>query len=357
MGIKYRIKKLLGKSTIDFVDISDLIMQIKAIEASGNKVLAICLENTESSFLGVKNATLNLFPNNTLILPSYYSNIKLNDKQFIELAEVIFDSGFEQVVLSVVPVSMNYFLNILANKICVKVIFHGALSELSKEASEKQFFNLISLAKEGKIKKIGFVKSGLEKWSNLLFSISTSQLQLRPISPIYRKEDFKETDKINIGIFGNTTFNKNIYNQIAGALAVENTVIHTSLNTKFSDIGFKDRIIVHPFMDHLTFIELISKMDINLHLSFSEGMGGQVFTESLALGVPCLTSYNNEYLRHDTMLLDLLTVKQYENPWEISKAIEKVISSDLSQLKTKLIDYSSIIEKEHEALLNAFLSN
>ena len=108
-------------------------------------------------------------------------------------------------------------------------------------------------------------------------------------------------------------------------------------------------------MDHLTFIRLISQMDINLHLSFSEGMGGQVFTESLALGVPCLTSYNNEYLRHDEELLNLLTVEQYENPWQISQAIEKVISFDLSLLKNKLINYSSVVEKEHEYLLDLFL--
>jgi glycosyltransferase involved in cell wall biosynthesis len=355
MGLKYRINKILGRSTIEFVDISYLLESVKLIARGGSKVIAICLENTNSSFLGVKNATFNLFPENTVVLPAYYSNINLSERQFIELSEVIINEGFEQVVISTLPLSMNKLLVLLSDKICVKVIFHGALSELSQEVNEVQFFNMISLAKEGKIKKIGFVKSGLEKWSNLLFSIPTCQLQLRPISPLDYISNHKKSDKINIGIFGNSSFNKNIYNQIAGALAVENSIIHTSLDTKFSEMGFDDRIIVHPFMDHLTFIRLISQMDINLHLSFSEGMGGQVFTESLALGVPCLTSYNNEYLRHDVELLNLLTVEQYENPWQISQAIEKVISFDLSLLKNKLINYSSVVEKEHEYLLDLFL--
>lgn len=357
MGIKYRFNKFLGKSTLEHVDIFNLLDSIKEISSKGNVVLAICLDSTGSSYLGVKNATLNLFPENTIILPAYYSNIKLSDKQIILLSELILNSGFEQVIFSTMPLSMNFFLNQLADKTNVKVIFHGALSELSQEVNELQFFNMISLAKEGKIKKIGFVKSGLEKWSNLLFSIPTCQLQLRPISPLDCLSNFKKSGKINIGIFGNSSFNKNIHNQIAGALAVENSIIHTSLDTKFLQMGFDDRIIVHPFMDHLTFIRLISQMDINLHLSFSEGMGGQVFTESLALGVPCLTSYNNEYLRHDEGLQELMTIKQYENPWEIAKAIKRVIDSDLKGLRNKLLNYSPIIEKEHDFLLRLFLDN
>lgn len=357
MGFAYRIKKILGRETFKYIDASYLIEYVKLIASKDNKVLAICLENTESSFLGVKNATFNLFPNNTLVLPAYYSEISLSNKQFIEISEAIVNSGFNQVIISSLPNSMNKLLDLLADKICVKVIFHGALSELSNEINENQFFNMIELAQKGKIKKIGFVKSGLESWCSELFNIPTSPLQLKPIYPVLQTMNFKKTNKINIGIFGNTSFNKNLYNQIAAALALENVIIHTSLETKFPAFGFDDRIIIHPFLDHLTFIQLISQMDINLHLSFSEGMGGQVFTESLALGVPCLTSFNNEYLKHDLYLQKLLTVDQYENPSQISKAIEHIISLDMSLLEKRLKDYSLIIEKEHENLLESFLSN
>ena len=97
MGIKYRIKKILGKETFKYIDITYLIESIKLIASNDQKVLAICLENTESSFLGVKNATLNLFPTNTVVLPAYYSNISLTNKQFIELSEAIVNNGFNQV--------------------------------------------------------------------------------------------------------------------------------------------------------------------------------------------------------------------------------------------------------------------
>jgi glycosyltransferase involved in cell wall biosynthesis len=350
-------KKLFHSKNQNKLELKRITESIKEIAQNKESNLAICIENTDSSYLGVKNATFNLFPNSTIVLPAYYSNILLTEKDFRTLSEEIKKHQFNNVIISTLPISMNPFLDILAEHENVKVIFHGALSELSNETNEKQFFNMIELAQKNKIKKIGFVKSGLESWASSLFSISTNQLQLRPMSPVLQTMNFKKSNKINIGIFGNTSFNKNLYNQIAAALALENVVIHTSLKTKFSEFGFDDRIIIHPFMDHLTFIQLISQMDINLHLSFSEGMGGQVFTESLAAGVPCLTSYNNEYLKHDNDLLKLLTVEQYENPWQISKAIEQIINLDLSLLTKKLKDYSLIIEKEHENLLESFLSN
>ena len=63
-------------------------------------------------------------------------------------------------------------------------------------------------------------------------------------------------------------------------------------------------------MNHNKFKKLLSEMDINLHLSFSEGMGGQIFTESLSIGVPCLSSYNNDFLAYNKYLRNLLYVKK-----------------------------------------------
>lgn len=360
MGIKYRIKKLFRKETTKFVEISRLKESIKLIASSGNKIIAICLDNTGNSYLGVKNATLNLFPQNTLILPAYYSNINLNDKQFREMAEVISSCEFEQVIFSSLPIQMNNLLNRLQiDKIQIKVIFHGALSELSNEENETQFFNMVEYAKEGKIKKIGFVKSGLELWAGNLFNISTSKLQLKPLFLIdFSKEKLNpKNNKIKIGVFGNNSFNKNSYNQIAGALLIDNVEIHTLIHTKFSEFGFKDKIHTHKLMNHNDFVHLIAQMDINLHISFSEGMGGQVFTESLSQGVPCLTSFNNDYLIHDVELLKLLTVDQYENPWQIKKGIERVLNYNPVILKKRLVNYSSIITKEADLLLESFLNN
>lgn len=352
MGIVYRLRKILGKETFKYVDITSLIENINQIGSNNYKHLAVCLDNTGSSFLGVKNATLNLFPNSTIVLPAYYGNTLLTHNQFVELSEVILKNGFNQLILSAFPGSMNKLIDLIAEKINIKVIFHGALSELSDEKSEKRFFNMIELARNGHIKKIGFVKSGLDIWCSELFNVPTSLLLLKPLQ--YKNQSNKIIDsKIKIGVFGNNTFNKNTYNQIAAALLIPDAEVHTTIDTKFPEFGFK--IKVHPFMNHEDFLNLLSQMDLNLHLSFSEGMGGQVFTESLSQGVPCLTSYNNEYLKFDKEILELFTVQQYENPWQIKNAINRVFNSDQDWLKQKMISYNSVIEKEHDNLLENFL--
>jgi hypothetical protein len=351
------IKKILFNSKIhNRLELKRIIERIQEIAKNQESNLAICIENTHSSYLGVKNATFNLFPNSTIVLPAYYSDILLSEQEFKILTEEIKRHKFKNVIISTLPVSMNPFLELLTEYENVKVIFHGAFSELSNETIEKQLIKMIHDTKSGKIKRLGFVKSGLDKWAQKTFGIDCVQLQLKPLK-IEKKSLYSEnkTTKIKIGIFGNSGFNKNLHNQIAGALAVENSEIHTTIHTGFENCGFQNRIIVHPLLNHTEFIGLLADMSINLHLSFSEGMGGQIFTESLSIGIPCLTSYNNEYLKFDTYLQNLLTVKQYDNPWEIKKAIESVMLIDRQELSQQIQDYSRHIEREYKILLDAFL--
>jgi hypothetical protein len=350
------LKKYFFKDKIIKSDVSILIANIRKIALTKEKNIAICIENTGTSFLGIKNATFNLFPKNTIVLPAYYSEIKLTDEQLTEIVNEIKKHQFNYVVISTLPISLNNFLDQLCDSENVNVIFHGALSELSNKKIESQLIKMITYTKAGKIKRLGFVKSGLDKWAKKMFDIDCIQLQLKPVEKIkFSKTETSNSPKIKIGVFGNTSFNKNLYNQIAGALAVDGAEIHTTIQTGFDNLGYDDRIVIHPFLDHLSFIKLMSEMTLNLHLSFSEGMGGQIFTESLSQGVPCLTSYNNEYLKFDKYLQDLLTVEQYDNPWEIKIAIEKVLNEKLETVSLRLIQYSYHIQKEHEELLETFL--
>jgi glycosyltransferase involved in cell wall biosynthesis len=351
--LKYKLFPTKGSKHLD---VNKIIEQIEEIALNNEPNLAICIQNTGSSYLGVKNATLNLFPKSTIVLPAYYSNILLTEKDFRILSDEIRKYKFKNIVISTLPISMNPFLEILSENENVKVIFHGALSELSNETIEKQLIKMILDTKSGKIKRLGFVKSGLDKWAKHTFGIDCVQLQLNPLKVEQNKLHYDPIQtKIKIGIFGNTSFNKNLHNQIAGALAVENSEIHTTIETEFNKCGFENRIVVHPFLNHPDFIRLLSNMTINLHVSFSEGMGGQIFTESLSLGIPCLTSYNNEYLKFDPYLQNLLTVNQYDNPWEIKKAIERVLKVEKEDLRQKMQGYSKHIEHENKVFLDSFL--
>lgn len=330
-----------------------VVAQIDRICKSGDSTIVLTLDNTGTSYLGVKNAILNLFPENTVIIPAYYSNLLISSKHLRQIAEHLIDVKCKQLILGSFPPCFVDFVKTVDKRIIVKTIFHGALSELHEESKQEQFKQLINLCTSGDISALGFVKSGLAEWCRKSFGINAHWLQLIPIQ---KKEVINKygENNIHIGIFGNNSFNKNIINQIAGALLIENAIIHVFSSGAFFEHFFKERIVVHKLMNHEEFICLLGSMHLNMHLSFSEGMGGQTFTESLSLGVPCLTSYNNEYLKKSTYLSDLLIVDQYDNPFKIGKAISVVLDMNLNQ---QLIEYSKIMEKEAVLLLNDFLDN
>ena len=48
-------------------------------------------------------------------------------------------------------------------------------------------------------------------------------------------------------------------------------------------------------------------------------------------------------------------MEQYDNPWEIKKAIERVLEVTDDELSLKVVEYSKHIEKEYHELLDAFL--
>ena len=316
-----------------------------------NHSLVLCLDNTGSSYLGVKNAVLNLFPTNTVIIPAYYSNPLISDKQILELANHIVSLGFKQLILGSFPQCFEKLALEINKRVAVKTIFHGALSELHEDDKMIKFMDMIKLCQSGVISRLGFVKSGLAQWSSSLFKIDACWLQLFSAKSLNKISKFND-GRIHIGVFGNSTFNKNITNQIAGALLVPNSVIHCFKSSQILEKLFGNRIVVHDYMAHTDFLNLIGSMDLNLHLSFSEGMGGQTFTESISLGVPCLTSFNNEYLSKSDYLSDQLIVQQYDNPLEISKSIEAILNLDIGD---QLIQYSQLMNEEATSLRDMFL--
>jgi glycosyltransferase involved in cell wall biosynthesis len=125
---------------------------------------------------------------------------------------------------------------------------------------------------------------------------------------------------IKIGVFGSGSFNKNIYNQVAGALMVENSIVFVS--DRFINEVFKnDRIIfIGNNLEKEEFLLYLSNMDINLHCSFSESWG-QIATESIMFGIPCLVSSNTNIFSRDIELYNDLVVFESDSPTKIKDKI------------------------------------
>jgi len=91
-------------------------------------------------------------------------------------------------------------------------------------------------------------------------------------------------------------------------------------------------------------------MDINLYVSYSESWG-QVITESISMGVPCLASNNSGVFDSNETLKSALLVSDYDNPYEIAKKIKSVLRMNLKE------EYEAFIESlnnEAKSLVQEF---
>lgn len=289
-----------------------------------SSLLAMCATPTGYSWMGVNVATKSLFPDCTFEIPQYFSNSVLNDRELNELSNYIVDLHFEQVIFSGFAPFYEKLIAVLFPTVAVKIIYHGFLAELSGNKIQQQSFNkLIAFANEGKIKAIGFVKKGLALSVNKMYDIATFEIILPNNKILDKPRDF--SSEINIGCLVNTSFRKNIHNQAMAGLMVKDSKIHVFKTDELSYLP-QERIISHTFMSHDDFVSLLGIMSINLHVTFSEGMGGQVCAESISQGVPCISANTSSFFDYDEELKQKLVVDGFDDSWFICKKIEAVLA-------------------------------
>lgn len=317
-----------------------------------SEILSICPKPTGYSWLGVQVASLSLFPDNTFQLPQYYSNQSLSDAQLSQLAALLNELNFRQIVFNGFLPYFGKIIDLVKPEIKIKVIYHGFLSELSGNAKQIEAFNsLLTYAGKGKIYAIGCVKKGLALSLAKLFPIKTFEIILpnRRIAESVRLSG----NELNIGVLVNTAFRKNVHNQAVAALMMDKSILHT-FHT--SDLAYlpQERIKYYNLMPHDEFVDLLAKMTINLHVTFSEGMGGQVLAESISMGVPCLSAYTSSFFDYDDDLKQKLMVNGFDDSWHIYNKLEEVLN-DRNAIARQCIAYAEKLNVLAEEKLNEFL--
>ena len=314
-------------------------------------IIAICPTPTGYSWLGVQVATLSLFPNCTFQIPQDYSNQTLNDEQLIKIAQTINDLEYRQVVFcGFLP----YFAKIMNNikpKTAIKVLYHGFLSELS--GNEKQaiaFREMLKLLEPGQIQAIGCVKKGLAQSISKIYGVRTAEIIL-PNKHI-ADDIIPKSDRIDIGCLVNTSFRKNIHNQAMAALMVEKSVLHAFETSELAYLP-QDRIKYYSLMNHDEFVDLLSRMSVNMHVTFSESWG-QVLSESISQGVPCLSAYTSSFFDYDEDLKRKLVVDGFDDSWHIYKKIEEVLK-DRDAIGRQCIGYAKRLNVLADERLKEFL--
>jgi hypothetical protein len=320
---------------------------------TNSSVLAICAQPTQYSWLGVNVATKSLFPDCTFEIPQYYSNSILNNVELKELSKFIISLEFEQIVFSGFAPFYSQLIDVMYQVINLKIIYHGFLSELSDNSTQKKSFKqMIQYAKDRKISAIGFVKKGLALSINKMYKIPTFEIVL-PNNSIIDIANINY-ESINIGCLVNTSFRKNIHNQAMAALMVEDSKVHIFKTDELSYLP-QERIISHSLMNHDVFISLLGSMSVNLHVTLSESWG-QVLSESISQGVPCISAYTSSFFDYDEDLKQKLVVDGFDDSWFIFKKIEAVLSERdlMSQMCILYAKRLNVIAKERKiAFLDA----
>ena len=323
-------------------------------------LLAISPTPTKYFWLGINRATHNMFPESSFDIPQYYSRTVYSETELKEIIRYIAELKFEKLVFSGYCgyfESLIEMMRSIRKEIFIVLIYHGSLSELAGNHNMKRdFTKIIDLVKKRKIDRIGFVKKGMEFCINKIFQLDAYALILPPpdISQVIHEKVIRRINT-HIGVFANNQLRKNVHNQIAAALMIDNALVHTTDKFEYGYFKCDNRIIDHssglPWND---FMFLLSQMDVNLYNTYTETWG-QIVVESLALGVPCLTNNSSGVLDTNLKLKEKLVVSEHDNPMAIADLINDVLANrdEIIQMGYEFISDLKLISQKK---LNAFLN-
>lgn len=232
----------------------------------------------------------------------------------------------------------------------ILVLIHSAFIWFDIYPAENGVFKrFIELSKMGVIEKVGFCKRDLAEYFNGLGV--NSYFVMNRFYP--EKHSFKKLEaEINIGIFGQNQWHRNITNQAIGALMVSNTKLHVN---EISDHFFLDkkRIKAYGILPKEEFLKIYNKIDINMYISMTDCFP-MVVIESMQYGIPCLVSDTSDVYNFSPKLKKWLTVSTIDGPIGISKKIKEVIDNYQS-IQQEIRQYLPILQQKVEGSIKNFL--
>ncbi|MBL57407.1 MAG: hypothetical protein CMP61_09475 [Flavobacteriales bacterium] len=316
------------KPWISDVQFDELIQRALKILTKSN-VIVFTYQATGANWQGVQTATKAMYPENFLVLPQSYSNSLLSETQRKKFTEILIENKLDLIIFSGLPdYSFNWLKEFHRANINTGIIFHGGVAEFNGNKSKQENFSkIIEYSKKNIINRIGVVKKGLDEW----LKKATNKEIFRVIPPLSLPSKLnplkRDNTQIHIGIFGNSTYNKNRHTQVFAASLIKNSVIHILEPNEFDYILPKDRIKTYSGLSRKQFIELLGSMHLNLYCSFSESWG-QVIIESLSLNVPCLYSCNSDI--SDIIESVTYVIQDYDNVMALTNKIKEVINQNLN---------------------------
>ena len=310
---------------------------------------------TAGNWQGINTASRQLFGASVFEIPQHYSNQVLTDDEIIQLVRHIEQLGFNNVIFSGFPAYFEKIVNAFTAGFTpkVSVVLHGTFTEMGNSpAAAAAMITPVNLRRKNKIGKLAAVRKSVAEFITANWQVPVFELANKcSIDGVVLPD--KPIQGVNIGVMGANTFNKNLHNQVAAALLVKNAFVHVSKGEGFEYLDTQ-LLVEHPRLDRSAFIGLLSQMDVNMHLSFSESWG-QVAAESMLTGVPCLVSPNTNLLDDDSFLKAELTVNRTDAPLEIAERINSVLAKR-NEISVRSKEYIQKLNLKADVLLTEFLN-
>lgn len=339
-------KRKLGKHKL-----GHLIDTLQQIRKEYNS-LVIYGSPTKSNWLGIANATRNLFPENSIEIPQEYSNLLWSEKEMQAFVDSIIDFKFDHVVVSGFTKFFFPLIEQCSRFIKVSVVYHGTSSEWFSDGAKESIGTIIKFIERDVISSIAFIKKDLHDYFKEIYINKVFHL----ILPTNVKQiQIVKGNGVNIGVFGGDTFNKNLNHQVLLALSVEGSVIHVADKSKFEYLNQNERFVEHGLnLSTDDFHKVLGGMDFNMHLSFNESWG-QVVTESLALGVPCITGFGSDVYNYNDHLHDNLYFVPSGKGSDFKKFANNILENK-ERLKKECLDYVHFLNKLSQQRLEEFMN-
>lgn len=336
IGAKRYIKKQSKGKFENPKDIEQSVLEAAAIldNYKNKNIDYIILHNPR--WMGVTSATKELFENLVPLQGTYTaSQVDLIAKKISELNinQVIFSAfefGFDNLARKIKQLEPN---------IKIKLFWHSSHSQINGQLVDamnwKTNLKVIKLHREGIIDVFGTCKESLVNFYKsqgfkTAFIQNTVRLNDDIKQEINKVKKENTTEKIKIGLYAaGMDWRKNMFNQIAGASLVENSVVDSvPLNFEGQVFASKIGLEMTGLDKGVKREELLKRMasnNINLYVTFSE-CAPMLPIESMEVGTICLTGNNHHYFK-DTELEKYLVVSREDDVVAIADKVKYALEN------------------------------
>lgn len=256
----------------------------------------------------------------------------VSDAHARRAAQFLKDCGTRRVVVNGFPPGSGRFARALRDlkvKATLDFVYHGTPAQ-SHFREDRVIDEMLHLADEKLVRKLGFVKHGLAdyfraKGYDAEFVMNVLRMPFTPANP-----NPGDDGRIHIGVFAPSICHKNVETQVLAALMIPDAIVHVCEFPPMTYLRELERIRVHGILPHAEFVGLLSRMHATLYVSLVECYPMTVL-ESLASGVVCVTSHSSMLFDDAPELFHELVVTNHDSPLAIARKVSSAIDrrSDL----------------------------